>query len=84
MANSRIQINMGVSLFSKLTVPRTIQVPTASGIMIPKLVTENEEELPQLAIEFKQWPIPEEELKRALMNLCVAVAEQLGKKGLLK
>lgn len=77
--DKRIQINAAATVFFKNRHGETEMHP--AGFLVPK---QEEVELKQFAIEFKQFPLPEKYVKRSLEDLCKAVLESMREKGLVR
>lgn len=75
---NRVQINIAATLFTK------------NGDFVKNKITqkiepaEDEKELNQYALEFKEWPVPEKYLDKGLSEMCLAVKKSMRDAGLLR
>lgn len=81
---SKVQLHICATVFEKLDIPRRELQTTPSGITAHVLVTEEEEELKQFAVDLPKPPFPEKYADDAILKLGVRLKRLMRQKGLLK
>ena len=81
----RLQLNVAVAMFQKLESPRReFRKDEVTGIVDMVQIKEDEKELSQFFIDFKQLPISPENIKIAFADLQKMVLHEMERAGLLK
>lgn len=81
---SKVQLHICATVFEKLAIPRTEIRTTQSGITAPVLITEEEEELQQFAVNLPKPPFPESYADDAILQLGVRIKGLMKQHGLLR
>ena len=84
MGKIRIQVNAATTVYTKKDKPETVmQMNQITGLAVPTIEIEDENELRQFAVEFKVYPIRRSHAREALDNLSKAIFQDMEQKGLL-
>lgn len=79
----RILINTAITIMRKLKVPLQ-GFKNVSGLQVPTVDTEAEQELTQFEIRWDRWPIQESHVDKAMHDYALAIKRNLRKNGLMK
>lgn len=79
----KILLNAGITIVRRLKEP-VLAFEKVAGMTMQKQITEADQELPQVALKWERWPIPESYVDKALDDLRLALKNQLRKNGLMR
>jgi len=79
----RLLVNFAITLMRRLKEPLN-GFKMVSGLKIPTIDTEAEQEIIQFELKWDKWPVPEKYVDKACSDMALAIKKALSAKGLMK